>query len=51
MPLLQYFGWVGGALFAALLATNWCFSVAIALAPRSDVPFNQRIIVRIHADR
>jgi hypothetical protein len=38
MPLLQYFGWVGGALFAALLA------------PRSDVPLDQRINIRIHTD-
>jgi hypothetical protein len=49
--LLQHFGWVGGFLFAALLAANWCFSFLIALAPRSDVLFNRRIIVRIHADR
>src|ERR1700757_15194 len=27
MPLLQYFGWVGSFLVAALLATSWCFSV------------------------
>ena len=39
MPLLQYFGWVGGALFAALLA------------PRSDVPLDQRINIRIHTDQ
>ena len=50
MLLLQYFGWVGGFLFAALLAANWCFSVPIALAPRSDVPFDQRINIRIHTD-
>ena len=51
MLLLQYFGWVGGFLFAALLAANWCFSVPIALAPRSDVPFDQRINIRIHTDQ
>ena len=50
MPLFQYFGWVGGFLFAALLAANWCFSAPIALAPRSDVPFDQRINIRIHTD-
>ena len=50
MLLLQYFGWVGGFLFAALLAANWCFSAPIALAPRSDVPFDQRINIRIHTD-
>ena len=51
MPLFQYFGWVGGFLFAALLAANWCFSAPIALAPRSDVPFDQRINIRIHTDQ
>jgi hypothetical protein len=50
MLLLQYFGWVGGFLFAAFLAANWCFSAPIALAPRSDVPFDQRINIRIHTD-
>ena len=50
MPLFQYFGWVGGFLFAALLAANWCFSAPIALAPRSDVPFDQSINIRIHTD-
>ena len=47
---LQYFGWVGGFLFAALLAANWCFSAPIALAPRSDVSFDQRMNIRIHTD-
>jgi hypothetical protein len=50
MLLLQYFGWAGGFLFAALLAANWCFTAPIALAPRSDVPFDQRINIRIHTD-
>ncbi len=50
MPLLQYFGWMGGVLFAALLAANWCVSAPIAAAPRSDVPLDQRINVRIHTD-
>jgi hypothetical protein len=48
MPLFQYFGWVGGFLFEALLAANWCVSAPIALAPRSDIPFDQSI--RIHTD-
>jgi hypothetical protein len=43
MPLFQYFGWVGGFLFAALLAANWCVSAPIAAAPRSDVSLDQRI--------
>jgi hypothetical protein len=50
MLLLQYFGWVGGFLFAALLAANWWFSAPMGLAPRSDVPFDQRINIRIHTD-
>ena len=50
MPLFQYFGWVGGFLLAALLAVNWCTSAPIAPSPRSDVPLNQRINVRIHTD-
>jgi hypothetical protein len=50
MPLFQYFGWVGGFLFAALLAANWCVSAPIAAAPPSDVPLDQRINIRIHTD-
>jgi hypothetical protein len=50
MPLLQYFGWIGGVLFAALLAANWCVSAPIAAAPRFDVPLDQRINIRIHTD-
>jgi hypothetical protein len=50
MPLFQYFGWVGGFLFMALLAANWCVSAPIAAAPRSDVPVDQRINIRIHTD-
>jgi hypothetical protein len=50
MPLFQYFGWVGSFLLAALFAANWCCSAPIAPAPRSDVPLNQKISIRIHAD-
>src|ERR1700751_2574468 len=50
MPLFQYFGWVGSLLLAALFAANWCCSVSVARAPRSDVPFDQRINIRIHTD-
>jgi hypothetical protein len=50
MPMLQYFGWVGGFLLAALLAASWCISAPIALAPRSDVPLDQKINIRIHTD-
>jgi hypothetical protein len=51
MPLLQYFGWVGGSLVAALFAADWCCSAPIVPAPRSDVPFDQKINIRIHSDQ
>jgi hypothetical protein len=50
MPLFQYFGWVGGFLVAALFAVNWSVSAPVAGTPRPDVPFNQMINIRIHAD-
>jgi hypothetical protein len=50
MPVLQYFGWVGSILLAALFATNWCCSVPIARAPLSDVPLDQKVHIRIHTD-
>ena len=50
MPLFQYFGWVGSFLLAALFAANWCCSTSVAPAPRSDVPLNQKINIRIHTD-
>jgi hypothetical protein len=50
MPLLRYFGWVGGFLVAALFAANWCFSVPTPRSRPSDVPLNQRINIRIHTD-
>jgi hypothetical protein len=51
MPLLQYFGWVGSFLVAALFAANWCFSVPIAGSQQpSDIPLNQRINIRIRTD-
>jgi hypothetical protein len=48
MPLLQYFGWVGSFLFAALLAANWCLPIPIAA--QSDVPLDRKIGIRIHTD-
>jgi hypothetical protein len=48
MPLLQYFGWVGSFLLAALLAANWCLPAPIA--PQSGVPLDQKISIRIHTD-
>jgi hypothetical protein len=50
MPLFQYFGWVGSFLVAALLAANWYCSAPISPAPRSDVPLDQKINIRIHTD-
>ena len=50
MPVLQYFGWVGSILLAALFATNWCCSVPIARAPLFDVPLDQKVHIRIHMD-
>jgi hypothetical protein len=50
MPVLQYFGWVGSILLAALFATNWCCSVPIAHAPLSDVALDQKVHIRIHTD-
>jgi hypothetical protein len=48
MPLFQYFAWMGSFLLAALFAANWCCSVPVA--PRSDVPRDQKINIRIHTD-
>jgi hypothetical protein len=50
MPLFQYFGWVGSFLLAALFAANWCYSAPIAPAPLSDVPLDQKVLIRIHTD-
>jgi hypothetical protein len=50
MPLLQYFGWVGSFLVAALFAINWCCSAPITRAPLPDVPLDQKINIRIHTD-
>ena len=50
MPLLQYFGWVGSFLLAALFAANWCCSTPIPRAPLPDVPLDQKVHIRIHTD-
>jgi hypothetical protein len=50
MPLLQYFGWVGSFLLAALFAVNWCSSSPIASVSVSDVPPDQKINIRIHTN-
>jgi hypothetical protein len=48
MPLLQYFGWVGSFLLAALLGANWFLPAPID--PQSDVALDQRVHIRIHTD-
>jgi hypothetical protein len=50
MPLVQYFGWVGSFLLAALLAVSWCLPGPVH-APSSDVPLDEKITIRIHSDR
>jgi hypothetical protein len=50
MPLLQYFGWVGSFLLAALFAANWCISAPVGRAPESDLPLEHKINIRIHTD-
>jgi len=50
MPLLQYFGWVGSFLIAALFATNWCCSAPTTRASLPDVPLDQKVNIRIHTD-
>jgi hypothetical protein len=50
MPLLQYFGWVGSFLLAALFAANWCCCAPINPAPGSDIPLDRKINIRIHTD-
>ena len=48
MPLLQYLAWVGSFLVAALLAATWYLPALPA--PRTDVPLDQKIHIRIHTD-
>jgi hypothetical protein len=50
MPLLQYFGWVGSFLLAALFATSWCCTAPTAPASLADVPLDQKVFIRIHSD-
>jgi hypothetical protein len=50
MPLIQYFGWVGSVLLAALFALGWCLP-GTAPAPASDASFDQKITIRIHSDQ
>jgi hypothetical protein len=50
MPLIQYFGWAGSILLAALFAVSWCLPGA-APAPASDASPDQKITIRIHSDQ
>ena len=50
MPLRQYFVWVGSILLVMLFAADWCFPAPVAHAPHSEIPPNERIILRIHSD-
>ena len=50
MPLLQYFGWVGSFLLAALFAASWWFSGNVADAPPRGAPLSESIHIRIHSD-
>ena len=50
MPLLQYFGWVGSFLLAALFAASWWFSGNVADAPPPRAPLSESIHIRIHSD-
>jgi hypothetical protein len=38
--MIQYLGWVGSFLVAALLAANWCLPAPVA--PQSDVALDQK---------
>jgi hypothetical protein len=48
VPLLQYFGWVGSFLLAALLAANWYLPAPAAA--QSGIALDQKINIRIHTD-
>ena len=50
MPLLQYVGWVGSFLLAALFAASWWFSGNAADAPPPGAPLSDSIHIRIHSD-
>ena len=45
MPVLRYFGWVGGFLLTLLFVTNWMFSEPMARA--SYVPQWEKSTIRI----
>jgi hypothetical protein len=50
MPLLQYFGWVGSVLLAALFAACCWLPGNVADAPRPRTPLSESIHIRIRSD-
>jgi hypothetical protein len=50
MPLLQYFGWVGSVLLAALFAASWWLPGNLAGAPSPRAPLSESIHIRIRSD-
>ena len=50
MPLRQYFMWVGSLLLLALFAADWCLPAPVH-APRSAIPPQARVNLRIHSDQ
>ncbi len=49
MPLRH--AWVGNILLVGLFAGDWCFPAPAVHAPRSEIPLNERINLRIRSDR
>src|SRR6476620_5598390 len=49
MPLLQYFGWVGSFLLAALFAASGGFRAMSPMAPPSRAPLRESIHIRIQS--
>ena len=50
MPLLQYFGWVGSFLLAALFGASWWSSGNVADATPPRARLGESIHIRIHSD-
>jgi hypothetical protein len=50
MPLVQYFGWVGSVLLAALFAASWWLPGNLAGAPPPRAPLSESIHIRIRSD-
>jgi hypothetical protein len=50
MPLLQYFGWVGSVLLAALFAAGWWLPGNVSGAPPAKAPRSENLQIRIRSD-